>query len=238
MRFAVVDDEPRFLKKIPMLIKQFLPDMIIDIDLFSSPSTFLTTYTEQKYDVLFLDINMPNMNGFELSKDIRNQNDCVPIVYISAMDNLMIQAFRYKALGFVRKQFIESDLLFALSTILSEFRINNDTIEVKETRSHGGHTCFISIEQIMYIESECHNVTINMIDGRKITVRKPISYFVKHESFQHFIAISSGIIVNLSLIELTENAVSFPNGDKLFISRRKIPSVRMAYLNNLKKAKI
>lgn len=238
MRFAVVDDEPGILKEIPMLLKQFLPDVIIETDLFSSSSTFLNAYTEKKYDALFLDIDMPDINGFELAEYIRHQNDLVPIVYITVRDDLMIQAFRYKALGFVRKQFIEGELPFALSTIMSELHKSNVTIEVTETRSKGGHTYLIYVEQIMYIENDRHNVTINMIDGRKITVRSPLSYFVTHENFQHFVAISTGIIVNLSLIELTVDAVCLPNGEKLFISRRKIASVRAAYLNNLKKVLI
>lgn len=238
MRFAVVDDEPGILKQFPGLIRQFSPDIKIEADTFSSSSEFLSAYISKKYDALFLDIDMPDMNGFALTEHLRHLGDFVPIVYITARDDLMIQAFRYKALGFVRKEFIESELPYALSTIMNEVHKDDEMIEVTETRSQGGHIYNIYVNEIMYIENDRHNVTIHMTDKRKITIRSSLSYFSEHESFKHFVAISTGIIVNLSLIELTEDAVCFPNGETLYISRRKKTSVRTAYLNNIKKVLI
>ena len=89
MRFAVVDDEPGILKQIPVLIRQFSPDIIIEADTFSNSSDFLNTYTNQNYDALFLDIDMPDINGFALAEHLRNQNDLIPIVYITAKDDLI-----------------------------------------------------------------------------------------------------------------------------------------------------
>ena len=132
MRFAVVDDEPGILKQIPVLIRQFSPDIKIETDTFSSSSEFLSAYTNPKYDALFLDIDMPDMNGFALAEHLRHQSDLVPIVYITARDDLMIQAFRYKALGFVRKQFIDIELPYALSTIINEIHKDDDMIEVNK----------------------------------------------------------------------------------------------------------
>lgn len=238
MHFAVVDDELGILKQIPILIRQFSSNIKIEVDTFSCSSDFLNEYAKKKYDVLFLDIDMPDMNGFALAEFLRHRNDLTPIVYITARDDLMIQAFRYKTLGFVRKQFIESELPYALSTIMNEIHKGNDIIEVTETRSQGGRTYNISVNDIMYIENDHHNVKICMTDKRKIIVRSSLSYFAEHENFQHFIAISTGIIVNLSLIELAEDSVCLPNGEILYISRRKIPSVRAAYLNNMKKVLI
>ena len=121
---------------------------------------------------------------------------------------------------------------------MNEIHKDDDMIEVTETRSEGGHTYQLSINNIMYVQSFRHNVTIHMSDGNKITVRSSLSYFSEHKGFRHFIAISTGIIVNLSLVELTKNAVCFSNGEMLYISRRKISSVRTAYLNYIKKVLI
>lgn len=239
MRFAVVDDEPGILKQIPALIKQFISsDVSIETDCFQNPTEFLETYSERKFDALFLDIDMPTMNGFELAEHLRNQKDDVPIVYITARDDLIIHAFRYKALGFVRKQYIDNELPFAVSTIMTEIRKSNCMIEVTETRSAGGRSHTISIQQIMYIESIRHNVTIYLTDGRQLAIRSSLTYYTEHEDFEQFVPINSGTIVNLALIELTKDKVRFQNGIELFISRRKIQSVREAYLNYMKKVLI
>lgn len=239
MRFAVVDDEPGILKQIPALIKQFISsDVSIETDCFQNPTEFLETYSERKFDALFLDIDMPTMNGFELAEHLRNQKDDVPIVYITVRDDLIIHAFRYKALGFVRKQYIDNELPFAVSTIMTEIRKSNCMIEVTETRSAGGRSHTISIQQIMYIESIRHNVTIYLTDGRQLAIRSSLTYYTEHEDFEQFVPINSGTIVNLALIELTKDKVRFQNGIELFISRRKIQSVREAYLNYMKKVLI
>lgn len=153
----------------------------------------------------------------------------------------MNQAFRYKALGFVRKQFLEGELPYALSTIMSELHKKDDMddrIEITETRSEGGHTYRLCVNSIMYIQNFRHNVTIHMCDGSAITVRSSLSYFSEHACFRYFAAISAGIIVNLALVELTRDAVCFSSGELLHISRRRISSVRAAYQEYIKEAMI
>lgn len=241
MHFAIVDDEPGILKQVPALIRQFSPNVKIEADVFSSASAFLNAYAAQKYDALFLDIDLPDMDGFALAAHLRRQGDLIPIVYITARDDLMIQAFRYKALGFVRKQFLEGELPYALSTIMSELHKKDDMddrIEITETRSEGGHTYRLCINSIMYIQNFRHNVTIHMCDGSAITVRSSLSYFSEHACFRYFAAISAGIIVNLALVELTKDAVCFSSGELLHISRRRISSVRAAYQEYIKEAMI
>lgn len=238
MRFAIVDDEPIILKQIPKLIKQFASDANIDTDCFQSAAEFLNRYSSQSYDALFLDIDMPEMSGFKLAEHLRRNNDDVPIIYITARDDLIIQAFRYKAIGFVRKQYLNKELPFALTSILSEINKENDMIEVTETRAAGGRTHRIEINQIMYIENVRNNVNIYLIGRREIIVRSSITYFMKHKGFEHFTMINSGTIVNLSLIEMTEDKVCFSDGIELYISRRKIKDVRTAYLNNMRKVLI
>lgn len=238
MHFALVDDEPEILKEISDFIKQCLADDSIEIDCFFNAYDFLTSYALKKYDALFLDIDMPDINGFELAENLRYNNDNVPIIYITAREDLIIQAFRYKALGFVRKQFIENELPFALDSIYSEVRKKTDKIEVTETRTNGGRSHILEINQIMFIESIRNNVRICLLGNKEVVVRSSLKYFSEHKGFEHFTAINSGTLVNLSLIELTKDKVRFSDGTELFISRRKLNDVREAYLNNIKKVLI
>ena len=120
MRFAIVDDEPDVPEQIAEMLKNYVPDIQIETNCFHQPSEFLEMYYNCNYDAVFLDIDMPAINGFDLSQQIYEKNNSIPIVYITSRDDLIIHAFRYKPLGFVRKQFIASELPYALTTILKE----------------------------------------------------------------------------------------------------------------------
>ena len=178
-------------------------------------------YCSCNYDAVFLDIDMPAINGFDLSQKIYEKNNSVPIVYITSRDDLIIHAFRYKPLGFVRKQFIASELPYALTTILKEINRKSPSITITETRFAGGRTYCIQIEEITFLESEKHNVKIQLLTGESYTVREALSYYLNLPEFKDFVLINSGTMVNLAHIKLVSDTISLKNGTILYVSRRK-----------------
>lgn len=232
MRFAIVDDEPNIPEQIAEMLKAFAPDVQIETDCFHQPSEFLEMYHNYNYnyDAVFLDIDMPAINGFDLSQQIYEKNNSVPIVYITGRDDLITHAFRYKPLGFVRKQFIASELPYALTTILEEINQKSPSITITETRSAGGRTYCVQITKIIFMESEKHNVKIHLSTGERYMVRESLSYYLNLPEFKDFVQINSGTIVNLAHVKLTNDAISLKNGMTLYISRRKLQSVLDAYL--------
>ncbi len=119
MNAAIVDDEPAFFSQISELLQVIASqnNVNVKIDFFKQADEFYRHYKSEKYDVLFLDIDMPDINGFELTEMLQRQDDNVKIVYITNRDDLVVYAFRYKALGFVRKKHIENELPYAMSTL-------------------------------------------------------------------------------------------------------------------------
>lgn len=210
----------------------------IDIECFQNAADFLAAYQNNVFDALLLDIDMPELTGFDLAQQLRTENDNIPIVYITGRDDLITQAFRYKPIGFVRKQHIDIELPFALTTILSELNRKKPTITVTETRSAGGATHTILIDNILYIESIGHNVKMHLSDGTSLTARGILSEYLEQSGFSGFIQINSGTIVNCAHISLNEDKVQCKNGTVLYISRRKQADVRKAYLKYVKKVLI
>lgn len=143
---------------------------------------------------------------------------------------MIIHAFRYKPLGFVRKQFITSELPYALTTILKEINRKSPSITITETRFAGGRTYCIQIEEITFLESEKHNVKIQLLTGESYTVREALSYYLNLPEFKDFVLINSGTMVNLAHIKLVSDTISLKNGTILYVSRRKLQSVLDTYL--------
>lgn len=232
MRFAVVDDEITHLNLISQILKKMLDDNKCVIDCYQDAVAFLEHYQSISYDALFLDIDMPEIDGFELSKQLIESNNDVPIIYITGRDELIIQSFRYRPIGFVRKHNMESELKFALSTLLQHITQTKVVIQVTELRSYGGKEYKIPIEQISYIESENHNTHIHLINENLVVVRKPLSFYTKNEKFKNFLLINSGVLVNVRHIQMKDDKVILNDNTVLFISRRKIQAVREAYLQS------
>ncbi len=230
MRFAIIDDEPNIPEQIAEMLKDFAQNYLVETDCFHQPAEFLKIYQSRHYDAAFLDIDMPTINGFDLSQKIYEKNENIPIVYITGRDDLITNAFRYKPLGFVRKQFIASELPYALTTIINEIHKKSSSITITETRSSGGGTYSIQIENIIFLESEKHNLNIHLVTGERYIVRESLSYYSNLPEFKDFVLINSGTMVNLAHTKLVGDTISLKNGTTLYVSRRKLQSVLEAYL--------
>lgn len=238
MLFAVVDDENYVLKQLPNLIRSLMPGLNIEIECFHSGSELQAAYNTRKFDALFLDIDMPEISGFDLAEQLRLQDDDIPIVYVTGRDDLITTAFRYKPIGFVRKQRIDIELPFAVTSILSELGRKKTAITVTEIRSSGGKTHTVLISNIIYIESSKHYLYIHLTDSTQLTVRGALSDFLNLSGFESFVQINSGTIVNLEHTNLSKDQAILNDGSVLFISRRKLADVKKAYLKHVKKVLI
>jgi len=102
MRFAIVDDDKNMTFHITEILKKLLSNKKVEADVFTESSAFLNNYSKKKYSAFFLDIDMPEPNGFKLAEILRDNKSNIPIIYVTGRDELVINAFRYKPLGFVR----------------------------------------------------------------------------------------------------------------------------------------
>ena len=216
MRFAIIDDEQPFLEQITKTIKSLINEPV-SIDCYIKALDFYAKTQETEYDAYFIDIDMPIVNGFELSQKLLEQNSDIPIIYVTGRDELVIQAFRYKALGFVRKQNMESELRYALSTLFKEFENNYGFINVTEVKYTGGREHRIPVKTIKYIQTDGHNTIIQLSNSKTVTVRKPLSFYSKNELFKNFILVDSGTLVNLKLITYIDNKVVFKDGKSEYL---------------------
>lgn len=231
LRFAVVDDEQHFLEQISESIKSIIKDQVT-VDCYQSAVNFYSKSKETEYDAYFIDIDMPVINGFELSQKLIDDDNSVPVVYVTGRDELVIQAFRYKALGFVRKHNMKAELQYALNTLYHELGRNSDYINVTEIQSRGGREHRIPVDSIEYIQTDGHNTVIQLSNRKNIKVRKPLSFYCENEMFKEFALIDSGTFVNLKMINVIDNKAVFSNGISFPISKRRYKSLYESWIKS------
>lgn len=132
------------------------------IEIFSNAQACLQQLKEKKFDLLLLDIEMPQMSGFSLAKRIQEKRGFpeISIIFVSAYENLVFDSYNYDALWFVRKKNLEVDLKKAIKKYLDyiyyaqlSFLVKNKTDAFK-----------ILYQDIFYFESNVHDIFIKTVD--------------------------------------------------------------------------
>ena len=106
MKIAICDDEKEFLENIDYAIKTYMNEKGLDynIDLYNSGKSIMELQKNiVLYDVVFLDINMPEISGLEVAEWIRTYSDDVNIVFITAIISYAIQGYKYNAVRYILK---------------------------------------------------------------------------------------------------------------------------------------
>ena len=224
MKIAVVDDEEKWQKRVREEIARLDFKEDIEIDLFVSGEKYLESGAQ--YDISFIDIEMPGMNGFDtISKAREKHTDGVYVILTSHTEmsrkGYIVNAFRY----------IDKTKLEELEEAIKSARIllqrdKNITIKVAEYE-----TCEVTIRNIIYVETERHYILIHLHKGwikcintmQEIEDMLPDKWFFRcHNSY----------IVNLDEIRRVDDCIIYLNGDyNIDVSKRRIRQFKKAYLN-------
>ena len=105
MQIAVCDDEKVYLdclsRKIKACFKEF--EIEISLDKYLNAVSFLEQHNQNPYDVVFLDILMPEMNGLDVANRIRNLSEKTIIIFITTENHLVYESFDYRPFNFIPK---------------------------------------------------------------------------------------------------------------------------------------
>ena len=116
MRIAVIDDQPADRDYIAALVSRWAKDRDTAVTAvpFPSAEAFLFDYSEDKnFDILLLDIEMGAINGVELAKTVRAENNAVQMVFITGFPDFIAEGYEVSALHYLMKP-VDRDKLFSV----------------------------------------------------------------------------------------------------------------------------
>ncbi len=241
MNIAICDDDKCFVeslyKNIFDILVQYDYDIIdFQIYKYNSPKALMyQCFHDSSYsniDILFLDISMPEIDGFDVARICYEQFPETLIIFISDCKELVYQSLHYSPFRFLCKKTYTEHLKEALnSAIEKKLKIIN-YITVKSD----GLLIPVKIKKIIFAEKEktTNYINIHSTDNN-YKYRKTIHEFLEAVPESYFIKINSGIVVNMKYI----NSISADNlelfgGFRLKISRAQKSEVKKAYTNFLK----
>ncbi len=150
---AICDDDPNETKKLHGMLTDYSIHFCHDFTVseFSCASDFLSQYDVQTFDILFLDVEMPEMSGIELATHVRNNgNDTIAIVFVSQHPEFMQYGFDVSAIHYLIKPIDESRLHNVLTRIITQHKTALDEIMIV---NYDNTTSFIRTSTLLYIQT-------------------------------------------------------------------------------------
>ncbi len=209
IKAIIVDDEKNSIEVLEWLLATYCPDVKI-IATCSSAEEGINTIRELKPDLLFLDIEMPKMNGFDMLERLKSIS--FDIVFITAYDNFAVRAFKYAALNYLLKPVDPDELIATIQrhkekkqptsneqlSILFQNLINKEANVERIALSTKDGLIFVQAKNIVYCEAESNYTKVVMSDGQKIVVAKTLKDLDETLVGSNFFRIHNSFLININ----------------------------------------
>ncbi|MFK7935142.1 MAG: LytR/AlgR family response regulator transcription factor [Saprospiraceae bacterium] len=241
IKAIIVDDERRARNILRILIEKHLPEItnIIEADGGIEGLRLIQKYQP---DLVFLDVEMPFMNGFDLLAEISKQH--FSIIFTTAYDQYAIKAIRYSALDYLLKPIDPNELKMAFQRFWEQRENNKDQDELyqnflenlentenqtpKLAITTKENTVFFKMENIIRCEASNNYTFFYLKNGKKFLASKTLKEYDAILSDHHFFRVHKSHLVNLHFIKELANdgTLTLQDGSQVEVSRRKKQMLR------------
>ena len=231
IKTIIIDDERLAREELKLLLAEFIEIDIIDEA--QNGVEGIEKIKQHKPDLIFLDVSMPGMTGFEMLKQV---DDVPQVIFITAYDEHALKAFELQAIDYILKPIDPERLNQAIKKVQSEHaeiddsdftaRANkllepNDKVFIKD-----GEKCwFIELNRIRMLESDGNYVKVYFDQFRPMVLRS-LNNFETRLNPEHFFRANRKFMINLNHVIAIETwfngglKVELSKGEKVEISRR------------------
>ncbi len=223
MRIAICDDEKIMRDRLRVCLGRYDKDLCCDE--YKSGLELLSS--SDKYDIIFLDIEMPGISGMETAGELRRRKSNARIVFLTNHLECIQDAFKVKAFRFLSKPVDHEELNETLRETQAEI-LSLESIVI----SHKGRIDTIPLKKLVYFESFGDGTYIYDTDGNVYECSVQLKEWDKQLGGKGFFKIHKSYIVSLGCVSHIENNQLFLSGisQSFTISRRNLTSFREAYL--------
>ena len=207
----LIDDEPDCIRLLASQLKEHCPQVQV-VGQFTSSLEGLHAIREMKPDVVFLDVEMPEMNGFAMLEEL----DDIPfsLIFITAYNEFAIKAFRYSALDYLLKPLDTHELQEAVKKAEKRQRIDQGQIEMLQSQLQRGQhpqkiavpsqsgVAFIELKDLIYCEADSNYTKLFLTTGKNYLLSKTLREVQQVLEERNFLRVHRQFLVNLDHIKM------------------------------------
>ncbi len=218
---AVVDDEENARSSLLTYLQKYSEEdkRVFKFNEFSTGASFLNACQKQKYDVIFLDIEMPGLNGLETGEKLRQFNKNSVIIFVTNLAQYAIKGYSLHAYDYIVKPLNYEAFYLKMKELmpLLEAHEKHDLI----LNISSSKMVVVTIEEILYVESRSHDIYYHMEDGNIYRIYGTLGLSEKNLPKKLFARCNSCYLINFSQISSIKGDEVIIGEEKLKISRPK-----------------
>ncbi len=219
IRTIIIDDEQDCINLLKFELKQHCPQVEV-VATFRSSTQALNEIDIYNPQLIFLDIEMPVMNGFELLEKLMPVN--FNIIFVTAYNQFAIKAFRFSALDYLVKPFDLTELIESVNKAISNTKVSDHQLEnlqkeikvanISKIAIPGNNgVSFIEINDILFAEASNNYTKLILLDKQQHIISKTLKDVQDVLEQQHFLRVHRQFIINLNHVK------QFFRGDNMYV---------------------
>ena len=230
---AICDDESMALNMVSSALKSCFAQQRVTLKLekFTSSESFSNVIPKNQWELVFLDIDIPGLDGIELGKKLKAENPDVVIIYISNCEDRVFDAFAAHPFGFVRKSSFLKDVESVVRLYITEVIQKETPEEILEVKTHSGFMR-LKIHNIMYIECDRDYQDIHMADQSDvIRIQQRMNMLEENLKKSGFLRVHTGYLVNYKyIVRIDSETVQMQDNVIIPMSRRRKKDIVLEYM--------
>ncbi len=217
MRILICDDEINYLTDLKVHVEEYMNNRFIKFTINTSVNPIEILNNDISYDLAFLDIEMNEINGISLAKELKQRNGKTVIFFVTSYNKYQDDAMDLRAFRFFEKPFNTERLYSGLDKAMEY--IDGTYVDFYLCSDKSQHK--VLVDDIMYIESQNRKVILNSINGKHIIGEK-LDAWCERLPNTFFYQVHKSFLVNLHYVARYNYSELFlNNGDRIPIASRK-----------------
>lgn len=229
MHIVICDDDTEFANELKVLAEKGLEALDIhpEFSVYNCGASVISDIPQ--CDAIFLDIDMPDVNGFEIAQKI-NETGNTFIIFVTSYDELVYSSIKFRPFRFIRKSRLDNELPEVLNALASavvkraagrRFKLHTKTTDV-----------FLNVDEIKYMETFGHWIRVYVSDAKCIECYGSLLDMEKQLSELDFVRIHKSYLVNCRYVYSIERGrVILTDKTELPLSRYKSDHVKSKVKN-------
>lgn len=231
MKIAICDDIPQFNLALKKCISTYMRSHEIiefHIEVYSSGSQLIRSLEKERYDFIFLDVDMPQLSGFETAEKVKQTNPDTFIIFATNQEMRMGESFKYSPKDYLLKPVAQEKINELFDRLFAEKMKKTErgfyTVKIKNDGN-----IYLRLDDIVYFESQGHDLTA-VTGENQYTFLGKLSAVEKELLSKGFIRIHQSYLLNMSYVfKDLGSAVVLKNSQELPVSTKYKKSLSSAF---------
>lgn len=237
LRIAIVDDEPKFISMYSELISNAFSEyhVLIELKTFNIGSEFIKSLSNNKYDLVFMDIDMPDLSGIDIASELRTSNQNFDLIFVSAHPHFVFEAIRFTPFRFVRKTHLKTETTEAISSYCTRTQTKFKMISLELQNGDSISEKVNDIIQFFAVRHDVYYTSKSENDARILSRKYSLSQLEESTGDLGFIRIHKSYLINYRYIKsINAKSILMTDGSELPISHGKKTEIQERFMELLR----